>query len=146
MTKSLIVNILKLFVNHAYLPVWNTKALSINKTLDGSHLIQQNNIIVLNGKINCIKIALQKLILELINSSLSQPKIKDATEHFEQVFGHVVVGWINVTRSWGVGFADLDVEFVTLLGDHVREDAWLAEDESWSCAAVWQLDEIEIQH
>jgi hypothetical protein len=46
----------------------------------------------------------------------------------------------------GVGFADLDVEFVTLLGDHIRENAWLAEDKSWSGASVWQLDEIEIQH
>lgn len=62
MTQPLIINIQKLFVNHANLPVRNTEALSIDKTLNGSHLIQQNNIIIFYLKVNCIQVTMKKFV------------------------------------------------------------------------------------
>ena len=71
MTQPLIINIQKLFVNHADLLVRNTEALSIDETLDGSHLIQQNNIIIFYLKVNGIKVTMKKFVFKLIDASLS---------------------------------------------------------------------------
>ena len=124
--QSLVINILKLLMNHTYLPIWDTKTLSIHKTFNCSHLIQQNYIIILNLKIDCVKVTLKKFVLQLIDSSLSQSKVEDSAEDFEKILGHVFA--VSFSWTWLVWFADLDVEFVRLLGNHVRHDAWSAED------------------
>jgi hypothetical protein len=71
MTQSLVIDIQKLLMDHAYLPIRNTEGLSVNKTLDSGHLIQQNNIVIFYLEIDGIKVAMKEFVLKLIDSSLS---------------------------------------------------------------------------
>ena len=43
----------------------------------------------MNVEVYSIKIADQQFIFQLINASLSEAHVKDATEYFEQVFGEI---------------------------------------------------------
>ena len=76
-------------MDHAYLSIRNAKSLSVDKTLDGSHLIQKNDDVVFQLEIDGIKVAMKKLVLKLVDASLSESQVEDAAEDFEKVLGKV---------------------------------------------------------
>tara|TARA_B110000285_G_C15002911_1_gene552353 strand:+ start:446 stop:682 length:237 start_codon:yes stop_codon:yes gene_type:complete len=76
-------------MDHAYLSIRNAKSLSVDKTLDGGHLIQKNDVVVFQLEIDGIKVAMKKLVLKLVDASLSESQVEDATEDFEKVLGKV---------------------------------------------------------
>lgn len=131
MTQSLVIDILELLMDHAYLSIRNTKSLSVDKTLDSGHLIQKNDIVVLQLKIDGIEVAMKKLVLKLVDASLSESQVEDATEYFEKILGEIFAGWMPISVSLLVTFY-LNFKFVILLAHHVGHYAWCSEYLSWS--------------
>lgn len=62
MTQPLVINIQKLFMDHAYLPIGNAEALSIDETLDGSHLIQENDVVILYLEVDGVEVTVKKFV------------------------------------------------------------------------------------
>lgn len=126
MTQSLVIDILELLMDHAYLSIRNTESLSVDKTLDSGHLIQKNDIVVLQLKIDGIEVAMKKLVLKLVDASLSESQVEDATEYFEKILGEIFAGWMPISVSLLVTFY-LNFKFVILLAHHVGHYAWCSE-------------------
>jgi hypothetical protein len=53
-TQPLVIDILKFLVNHGNLPIRNAECLSIHKTLNRRHLVEQNDVVVLDLEVDGI--------------------------------------------------------------------------------------------
>lgn len=57
MTQPLMINVQKLLVYHADLLVWDAERLPVHKALDGCHLVQQNEVVVMDVEVDGIEVA-----------------------------------------------------------------------------------------
>ena len=56
-TQPLMIDVQKLLVNHADLLVWDAERLPVHKTLDRCHLVQQNEVVVMDVEVYGIEVA-----------------------------------------------------------------------------------------
>ena len=97
--------------------VAKTKCFPVCKALDRSHLVQENEIVVLQIEVNRIQVLLENLIVNDIDAALLQPHVHDSTKNFEQVLKDILLG--IVIEMFHVA-AEGDPEFASLHSDVIR--------------------------
>jgi len=107
--QSLVIKVLKLGMNHANLNIRNAKSFSVHQAFNGMHLVKQHRFNVLLFHTPRFQIILQKLVLKLVMTSLSQSEIQNSTHDFEQVFGVIFIGWLALSEMWFLWAFDLNV-------------------------------------
>ena len=102
--KSLFVEILELLMNHTQMLVSKTECLSVCKAFDSRHLVEQNQVIVLNIEIDGVQVLLQYLSIDYVDTSLFQAHTHDAAEDLEEILEHVffrvLVEVLNLVAKW----------------------------------------------
>ena len=88
---SLVSEVLEFIMNKLDLLVGQAEALSVDQTLDGGELVNQNKVLVISAKVDRVEISEQKLLVEEVVASLPHGKIKDGATNFEQVFRNILL-------------------------------------------------------
>lgn len=82
-TLPLVVHVDELFVDLADLAFVDGEGLSVGKGFDGGQLIQQDKVVIQNVVVDSIKIRSQNLLIHLVETSLFESHVHNATENFE---------------------------------------------------------------
>lgn len=90
--KSLLVEVLELLMNHAEMLVSQTECLSVCKAFDSCHLVEENQVVVLDVEVDRVQVLLQNLRIDDVNASLFETHIHDSTQDLEKVLEHVLLG------------------------------------------------------
>lgn len=90
--KSLLVEVLELLMNHAEMLVSQTECLSVCKAFDSCHLVEKNQVVILDVEVDRVQVLLQNLRIDDVNASLFETHIHDSTQDLEKVLEHVLLG------------------------------------------------------
>lgn len=88
---SLVSHVLELKVDLSDLLIGKAVSWSVNQILDGSKLVDEDEIVVVSGVVDGIKIGVQKVLLKEVMSSLVNRQVEDSAGDLEQVLGNIVV-------------------------------------------------------
>jgi len=88
---SLVSHVLELKVDLSDLLIGKAVSWSVNQILDGSKLVDEDEIVVVSGVVDGIKIGVQKVLLKEVMSSLVNRQVEDSAGDLEQVLRNIVV-------------------------------------------------------
>ena len=83
--ESLIVEVLELVMDVAELILGKAEGLAVGKVLEGSELIQEDQVLITDVEVDPIKILAEEDLWHRIRASLLESHVHDSTEHLEEV-------------------------------------------------------------
>ena len=109
-------------MNQSKLRIRETEGPPVGKALDRSHLVQENQIVVLQVEVDWINVLLENLRVKGIDAPLLQAHVHNTAENFKQILQHVLlrmlVKLLRILTEWNGEFRSLDAHIVGGDGGH----------------------------